>query len=469
MKLKELFRNFSYTIISNFISLAISTLVVLIVPKFIGVRQYGYWQLYIFYTTYVGALHLGWLDGIYLRYGGYRYEKLDKRLFYSQFIQFLLMQLIIAAIIIFVGLLIADKNQSHILILTAIAMLFINLSQFFLYILQDTNRIREYAVITTIGRVVYFFSVLILVLFQVQNFIWFIVSDLLGRFFALVYSLYSCRDIVTQRVSVFRLNFSETWKNLTIGIKLLVANFAGSLIIGIVRYGVQFFWSISVFGKISLTLNISNLLMTFINAIGLVLYPALRRMNKDKLKGFYLGLREILNTILFFGLFLYYPISIILPIWLPKYQDSLVYMAILFPMCVYSGKFSLLIITFMKTFRFEKELLIVNIVSVIFSLGTTFIAAKIFHNLIILMFSIILILWFQSGLGEYILGKKLNLNTLSRIFPESIVVAVFMLGNWNLGYWTGLTLYSIIYILYVAYNYKNIKNGVLILRRSAAK
>lgn len=466
MKLKELFRNFSYTIISNFISLAISTLAVLIVPKFIGIDQYGYWQLYIFYTTYVGALHFGWLDGIYLRYGGYRYDKLDKSSLYSQFIQFLLMQTIIAGIITFFGLFIGDRNQSYILFTTAIAMLFINLSQFFLYILQDTNRIREYAIITTIARVVYFIMVLMLLLFKVQNFKWFIISDLIGRFFALIYSIYCCRDIIFQKFSIFRWDFIETWKNLTIGIKLLVANFAGTLIIGIVRYGIQYFWSINIFGKLSLTLNISNLLMTFVNAIGLVLYPALRRMDKDKLRGFYLGIREVLNSILFLGLFLYYPISVILPIWLPKYEDSLSYMAILFPMCVYSGKFALLIVTFMKTFRFEKELLMVNITSVIFSFITTFFSAKIFHNLVVLVFSIVLILWFQSGLGEYILGRKLKLNTLGRIFPESVVIVVFMLSNWYLNFWIGLLSYLIIYISYLGYNAKNIRRGVLQLRKS---
>ena len=466
MKLRELFRNFSYTIISNFISLAISTLAVLIVPKFVGVTQYGYWQLYIFYTTYVGVLHFGWLDGIYLRYGGYQYEKLDKRLFYSQFVQFTLFQLVIATIIITSTAFFSGKNQSYIILMTTIAMLLINLSQFFLYILQDTNRIQEYAFITTLSRIVYFLVVLLLVLFRVKNYQWFIISDLIGRFFALIYSMYTCKEIVTQKISTFRWNFIETWNNLKVGIKLLVANFAGTLIIGIARYGVQYFWSIQTFAKISLTLNISNLLMTFVSAIGIVLYPTLRRMNRGKLRDVYLSLREVLNAILFFGLFLYYPISFVLPKWLPKYQDSLVYMAILFPMCVYSGKFALLIVTFMKTFRFERELLIVNISSVLFSCITTLIAARLFHSLVFLMFAIILILWFQSGFGEYILGKKLHIDTLSRIIPETLVIIVFMLGNWYFGSIVGVISFTIAYVLYLVNNSSKIKVGMLQLKKS---
>lgn len=41
MKLKQIFQNFSLTVLSNLLTLVISTLVILIVPKLIGVYEYG--------------------------------------------------------------------------------------------------------------------------------------------------------------------------------------------------------------------------------------------------------------------------------------------------------------------------------------------------------------------------------------------------------------------------------------------
>jgi hypothetical protein len=32
----------------------------------------GYYQLYLLFTNYVGILHLGFNDGVYLKYGGVR-------------------------------------------------------------------------------------------------------------------------------------------------------------------------------------------------------------------------------------------------------------------------------------------------------------------------------------------------------------------------------------------------------------
>ena len=77
-KLFSIIKNFSYSLTSNLISFIISALVVLIIPRIIGVEDYGFWQLYLFYSSYIGFLHFGWNDGIYLRYGGEEYEELDK-------------------------------------------------------------------------------------------------------------------------------------------------------------------------------------------------------------------------------------------------------------------------------------------------------------------------------------------------------------------------------------------------------
>ena len=78
VKLSGLVRNFSYTIIANLVALFISMLVTFIVPKAISVEDYGFFQLYLFYASYVGFFHFGWMDGLFLRYGGVYYEDLDK-------------------------------------------------------------------------------------------------------------------------------------------------------------------------------------------------------------------------------------------------------------------------------------------------------------------------------------------------------------------------------------------------------
>ena len=149
-------RNFSYTLISNLISLLISSLVILVVPKMIGIEDYGYWQLYLFYASYVGFFQFGWNDGIYLRYGGKRYFELNKNLFFSQFWMLTFFQIILSlTMIIYFSRSIIQPDKFYIAVMVSISMVIVGVRAMILFILQATNRIKDYAVITTLDRLSY--------------------------------------------------------------------------------------------------------------------------------------------------------------------------------------------------------------------------------------------------------------------------------------------------------------------------
>jgi hypothetical protein len=42
----------------------------LIVPKYLSVEDYGYLQIFVLYSSYVGILHLGFIDGAFVRWAG---------------------------------------------------------------------------------------------------------------------------------------------------------------------------------------------------------------------------------------------------------------------------------------------------------------------------------------------------------------------------------------------------------------
>src|SRR5699024_9771678 len=145
-KFIDIAKNFSYSLASNLISLIISALVVLVIPRIIGVEDYGFWQLYLFYSSYITFLTFGWNDGIYLRYGGEEYDNLDKRMFFSQFYSLLFTQIIIALIISLLCFnVLNDGDRLFILQMIAIDIVVVNARYMLLFILQTTNRIKDYS------------------------------------------------------------------------------------------------------------------------------------------------------------------------------------------------------------------------------------------------------------------------------------------------------------------------------------
>ena len=99
MNARFVLKNMSIAFLAQGISLVMGVIQSLLVPKLLGVTQYGYWQLFIFYIGYVGFFHLGLNDGVYLINGGKSRDEIDKRLVFSLFVVTTVFQTVVAVII----------------------------------------------------------------------------------------------------------------------------------------------------------------------------------------------------------------------------------------------------------------------------------------------------------------------------------------------------------------------------------
>lgn len=458
-------KNMYYALSSNFIVLGISVIMTLVVPKAIGVTEYSYWQLYSFYISYVGILHFGWLDGIYLKYGGYDYDKLDRKKFANQFWLLVIFEIIISTIMcIFVLNFIQNQDKQYVFIMTAICSFITITKQFFLYILQITNKIKEYAKYTRLDRILYCIVVLTILFLGGKGYKYLLIVDIITKMITLLLCIKSCKEIVFCKIENIFDGIKETFNNISIGIKLMIANFAGLAIIGIIRLGIEQVWSIETFGKVSLTINISNILITFINAIGIIIFPMLKRMSEEKLPKVYVVIRDMLMCILFGMLIFYYPIKEILCMWLPKYAESLQYMAMLFPICIFESKMSLLINTYFRALRKEKQLLQINLLSAFISLILVIINCFILKNLNLTVLSIVVVLAIRTIISELYLKKFLCINVRKDILIELILCAIFIISSWYIKGIIGVIIYFCFYIIYIIIKERDIKTSIKILK-----
>lgn len=456
-KLSSFYKNVSYTFTSNLLSLVISTLVTLIVPKILGVQEYGYFQLYIFYTSYVGFLHFGLCDGIYLKYGGYRYSDIDKGLFKGQLFILTFMEILITVplIILILRFSSLQKFETVVLLLSSLNIIILNIRTFFLYILQATNRMKEFSIITVLDRVVYIVLVIVLLTTNNNLVFYLIIADLIGKIISLVYSGVYCKDIIKANTILW--DFSESIDNIKVGINLMIANLCSILIMGIVRFGIQTNWSVEVYGKVALTLSISNMLMIFVNAISIAIFPLLKRVDKKKYEDIYPVIRNLLMPIIFLGLLFYYPIYFVLSKWLPEYKDALIYMSVVFPMVVFESKVSLLSSTYLKALRKEKVMFKINILTAILSVIITFISINVLNNLFFALISIVLLTAFRSILSEICLSKYMKIYIIKDCIIEILLSIIFISGNWLLGLEKGGLIYLCSLLIYLLFKKKSFK------------
>ena len=399
---------------SNILSLLISVLITLLFPKVLSEIDYSYFQLYIFYSSFVVFGHLGIVDGIYLRYGGIFYHELNFTLLNAQFKVLIFIECLIAIFLLLIGLHEPVYEKSIVFIICSIALLLSNARIFYSQLLLTTARMNEYARVMLLERIVFIsLSLLYFTISEQNTFEVVCLLDLIARACSYVYVRKIMPEIQLFGKFDLRKGSSEVVINWLSGINLYFSNMVSMLSVGIFRFLIEKKWDIIVFGKVSLAISAVGSFVILSNAASLALFPAMRRIEETYMKEGFIIANDILC---WFGLLLqwfYFPLCGVLKIWLPNYADSFFYMGLLFPMCVYDIKWTSLESTILKVKRKEKYILYINGLSILLS---SIFGVFIWLNLCTLtsaMIGIVIVFLCKHIMGLIIVRRQLSIDKYS--------------------------------------------------------
>lgn len=364
------------------VSLLVSLSTSLLVPKVLGVEEFGYWQLFIFYFNYVGAFHLGLNDGIYLIKGGQRRNELDKPELTSQFAFGCLFQSLFSLVVVIaVVAMQQEPERLFVLIACAVLMPIFNAGCFFQYLLQAIDETRTYSKSVMVDRGLLLALLILLVLLGVKQFEIYVYAFAVGKVAQLVYCLIKSNGLLQGPLFPLANAAKVSLSTMSVGIKLMLANLASTLILGMMRFAIDGYWGIEVFGKVSLALSMANFFLTFVTQTTMVLFPTLHHLNEANLRRFFSSVQNMLEVALPCILLLYLPVKLVLCWWLPDYAASFDYLALLLPLCLFDGKMNALYSTVFKVRRKESTLFVLNVATMALSAAVSFFGAAVLHNL----------------------------------------------------------------------------------------
>lgn len=442
---KNLFKSFS----AQIISLSVGFVLGFIVPKIIDEYQYAYWQIFVLYVGYAGVLHFGLLDGIVLRYSQYNYEELDKRRIRSQFKILLYSTSAMAAIAIIVSLVFFAGTTREIIILVAIGVITKNLFAYNSYSFQITDRISKYAILVIVQRLAYGLFVVLLLCFRVNRFEWYCIADLAGDCTGIVLSGFFNRGMYFGDSLPPREALREWKTNLLSGAMLMVANWSAMLLVGGAKMVIQWRWDELTFGRVSFSFSITSVFLTFVNAASVVLFPSLKRLERDQLPPLYGSIRRVLSPILFAALLCYFPGCEILRRYLPNYSASLKYLGTLLPLIIYSSKVSLLTNNYLKAYRKEKSMLAINSFSVIAAFAAYAISTYLLNSLTAVLVCIVAAVMLNSVLSELVVAKTIGISLGREIMVEVLMAITFIVFTSCLRFWTACAAYAVLLGIYL--------------------
>ncbi|MBZ8177038.1 O-antigen polysaccharide polymerase Wzy [Corynebacterium sp. 3HC-13] len=405
----------------NFISLVTVGLLTLVLPGILGHTEYSWWQVYVMWSIYGGYLTLGLTDGAYLMYGGFSQENVPSKLISVQLKSLIGFHLIFSIFAIAIMIWWKPLDTWYWLVICVVfSNLFYVPRLLLTAMMQTTSSIVDFSKIIILEKLVYLFGAAEILTTGYRGFIGIIFMDLFSKAVGFSYSLYLSKEFLSWSDVSFSELKSEIFKSMSIGLYVVVANFCSLLINGIVRMVIHYHWGLAAFGYISFSFTIANLVITFGQAISIVIFPYLKRFDIERYSLIYNKISAPLTLFLTLSLLCYFPLSLFIGLYLPEYKFPVIVLGILFPMMLFEARYRVLDMTYLKALRMERFLMVNNILSVLIALALSTSIAYYFNNIVYTVLVITIVTAWRCLSSEIALRSRIDIYPYRDLFISVI-------------------------------------------------
>ncbi|OVE78090.1 hypothetical protein BVX98_01365 [bacterium F11] len=293
------------------------------IPTILSLREFGLWKIFTLYGSYLSLLHLGFLDGLLLRWAGQSEGKIgsEKWMFFRK----LLIQqtLVLLPLGILFGAIFSGSPFYWVVMFLLILAVVFNSTQFFRVIFESSKRFRTLSWAQIVGRSLFIGCLFIIpsaFLTQAK-----VIAIIMIGAFSVQFLIMVSWSRSSQRVDMdIKKDPHATWTNLTKqGITILLVGLALPFVIALDQFLLSVSVPVEKFSVYSFACGTLVPVLIMIQPISHVMFPHLRSASEEEQKRVLELSRR--GTGLFLGLFfcLYYLLTPLIHFLLPRYTMSL--------------------------------------------------------------------------------------------------------------------------------------------------
>ncbi len=311
-------------IIANLFYLVVVAGTNFLLPAYTSYGTYAAIKEYTLYmTTYSELVTCGYIQGMYLKYGGKEVGMLDPADLGRNYFSYLAFQAPIAVIITAVGI----SQKDPLIMSLGISFIISNTLKYYQMLYQATGEFKAYGVALNCSRVMVLVAyVLLIFAFKTDNSIFYILTTPLVTIPLLV-----IMAVFLNRKTPFLRHFSVSFKeigfNIRLGIILMLGMFVSSFFSSISKWFVNYLMDDVQFALFSFAVSMENLVTTFMTPVTVSMFNVFCK--KPSLK----EVRKIKDATLIYAFVIVagaFPITLILKWFIPKYLSSVKVMIPLF-------------------------------------------------------------------------------------------------------------------------------------------
>lgn len=301
---------------ANICNLVFSVLTSFLLPKFLSVDTYASIKTFQMYVGYVGLLHLGYVDGMYIKNGGKDFKNLDKNQLSSSLATLRLMQIGMLALFVLISLVYRDVT----FIAFAFAIFPLNMAAYFQMLFQSIGEFKKYSkLIRWTTATTFFINMFLLILLKTDKAEYYLCAYVL-----LDYIIWIALEVIIRRISKAKFKAigfdkSELSFNIKNGLLLTLGNLSSSLFTGMDRWFVKALLETIDFAQYSFAVSIEHFVNVALNPVSITLYNYFCKHDDAT------QIRKIRNYVLIFATCVIaaaFPAKFILEHFLSNYIDA---------------------------------------------------------------------------------------------------------------------------------------------------
>ena len=305
-------------IFSNIFILLSGVLVGFVLPKIMGVDEYGYYKLFMLYATYIVLLYFGFADGMLVKYGGQDDTQIDK--FKIQYITkfFIKMEIVVSVVMFICCACFLQGEYRQIFLLLSIFTLLSNIVTYYRYLAQAMlkfnliSRVNMLQSILTCLIVIICFSIVKLKLLSPLPAVVYLILFLVVFLILLIVLHSSLKKTLSINKKLLR--ETVTYKSIVelfkLGIPVAISYQIGTFILNIDNQLISMFFDNRLFGIYSFAYSLISIISTVIVPISTVIFPFLNRQSENTVMGQYSFNTAILFIFIYASLIVYYPVRL---------------------------------------------------------------------------------------------------------------------------------------------------------------
>lgn len=448
MRIKFFVKSIFYVVLGNGLQLVSGIILGLVLPLFFSIENFGYFRMFTLYVTYSSLFQLGFINGIYLKFGGKKYEDLDKFSFikYSNFL--VKFQTIVSIIVIIFALLLFKDERKIIIIFFGMNLFSFNLTMYFQYISQITMRFKEYSFRNIIYSILMIIGVLILYFLKIDHYIIILAYIVIVNFILMLWYMITYRSILIKTgnkdVSV-KTEYVKIKDLFKLGIPFLIANFSTLFLLNLSKQFVDIYFSISDFAIYSFAFSLLSMVNIFVTSTSVIMYPLLKQVDQTNMRKNYNVSINIVISLVLFAMMLFFPLHIFITYYLPKYLDSMLIILIIFPSLLLTSTNQIIRYNYLKVLQKTRIYLYNSLFTIVISVVSHFVVFYYFNTLVFMAiaYTSTLVIWYL--ISDLYFIKEYKVKTLK----SNLFLFIGMLLFYYLGIYHNSILGMVVYFLLI--------------------